>query len=71
MANLPAYADPNHRGNSADHHTGKPCVERGCDKPAGTAWSPLWCFDHNVERLQRCDRFFQSLKSEMTTQEGE
>lgn len=51
-----AYADPKHPGNSSKHHTGKPCVIIGCDKPAGTAWSPYWCFRHNVERIDRVGR---------------
>ena len=50
------YRDPDHVGNSAGHHTGKPCIERGCDKPAGTAWSPIWCFKHNVQRMDRINR---------------
>ncbi len=48
-----AYQDPDHEGNSAQHHSGKPCHTRGCKEPAGTAWSPLWCFKHNVERMDR------------------
>lgn len=47
------YENPDHDGNSPKWHTGKPCVEKGCGKPAGTWWSPLWCFDHNTERMRR------------------
>jgi hypothetical protein len=47
------FEDPNHPGNSSTYHTGKPCIEIGCDAPAGTGWSPYWCFEHNVERIQR------------------
>ncbi|MGW1422677.1 hypothetical protein ACWAT4_21485 [Bradyrhizobium manausense] len=47
------YENPEHDGNSAKWHTGKQCIEKGCKKPAGTWWSPHWCFDHNVERMQR------------------
>jgi hypothetical protein len=47
------YEDPDHDGNSSKWHTGKQCVEKGCRKPAGTWWSPVWCFDHNVERMKR------------------
>jgi hypothetical protein len=47
------YADPNHEGNGAKYHTGKPCIETGCERPAGTWWSPHWCFEHNVERMDR------------------
>lgn len=47
------HADPEDPMNSADHHTGKPCIERGCSRPAGTAWSPFWCQPCNSARLQR------------------
>lgn len=50
-----AYQDPAHEGNGAKYHTGKSCIERGCDRPAGTKWSPLWCFECNVERMNRID----------------
>jgi hypothetical protein len=47
------HHDPNHLMNGPEYHTGKPCIEKGCDEPAGTAWSPLWCQRHNAERLDR------------------
>ncbi len=47
------YQDPKHPGNSLQHRSGKPCIDRGCTEPAGTLWSPLLCFRHNVERLDR------------------
>lgn len=47
------HEDPAHEGNSARHHTGKPCIEPGCDKPAGTVWSPLWCQECNAKRIRR------------------
>lgn len=47
------YENPEHDGNSAKWHTGKQCVEKGCKRPAGTWWSPLWCFDHNVKRMRK------------------
>jgi hypothetical protein len=46
------YDDPNDPGNSAQHHTGKLCIE-GCGRPAGTLWSPHWCFECNVVRMNR------------------
>lgn len=49
-----AYQDPNHPGNSATHHTGKPCHYK-CGRPAGTQWSPLLCFPCNVKRMDRID----------------
>lgn len=54
MKLVPCY-DPNHEGNSAAYHTGKPCIEKGCERPAGTWWSKVWCFEHNVERMKRID----------------
>ena len=40
-------------GEGPKYHTGKPCIEAGCDKPAGTAWTPLWCAEHDRERIAR------------------
>ena len=57
-----AFEDPAHEGNSSRHHTGKRCIERGCDEPAGTAWSPLWCFKHNVERMRRINAAFDRMR---------
>lgn len=45
--------DPNHEGNSAKYHTGKPCTVAGCLDPAGTWWGKHWCQRHNAERLAR------------------
>jgi len=52
---LEAFEDPNHKGNSSEYHTGKTCIEGECENPAGTHWSPHWCFKHNVERIRRID----------------
>lgn len=54
-----AYQDPNHRGNSPKYRTGDKC--RDCDQPAGTWWSPLWCFECNVKRMDRIDRQLKSI----------
>ena len=45
--------NPNCEENSSKHHTGKKCIESGCNEKAGTAWSPYWCWKHNAERLNR------------------
>ena len=50
---LIAFEDPNHDGNSTRYHTGETCIEKGCKQPAGTWWSPHWCFEHNVARMRR------------------
>ena len=61
MTKLMPFEDPNHKGNSPEFHTGEPCIEKGCEKPAGTWWSKLWCFEHNVERMRRIDRQFTDI----------
>lgn len=40
-------------GHVCQQPSGRICVERGCDEPAGTLWTPFWCPDHDVERLER------------------
>lgn len=58
---MSGYNDRDDPGNGPKYHTGKPCIEHGCDRPAGTAWSPHWCFEHNVERIDRVDKQLRSL----------
>jgi hypothetical protein len=53
---MKAFEDPAHPGNNAVYHAGKPCAVTGCEAPAGTWWSPHWCFTHNVERIHRVSR---------------
>jgi hypothetical protein len=50
---MQAFEDPADRRNGPEYHTGAECIELGCHAPAGTAWSPLWCHRHNVERMHR------------------
>ena len=57
---LRPYADPSHPYNGSEYHTGEPCIE-GCGNPAGTWWSPLWCFPCNVERMDRIQRDLEAL----------
>jgi hypothetical protein len=35
--------------------------ELWCDEPAGTWWSPYWCFKHNVERMKRVGKQLEAL----------
>jgi hypothetical protein len=56
------YEDPKDPYNSDFYWTGKPCVEMGCEKPAGTYWSRLWCFDHNVKRMRRIDKSLEPFR---------
>lgn len=48
--------DPAHEGNAPKYHTGKLCRVAGCERIAGTWWSPHWCQQHNAERLSRITR---------------
>lgn len=65
-----AYKDPDHEGNSSKYWTGKPCIEKGCTNPAGTWWSPYWCFPCNVERMDRLDGQFEQIKKEFLNVES-
>jgi hypothetical protein len=40
-------------GYGQKYHTGKECIEPGCHEPAGTAWGPYWCKQHDIERKER------------------
>lgn len=41
--------------------SGRICVERGCDRSAGTWWTPYWCPEHDVERQDQITAFFERL----------
>jgi hypothetical protein len=62
------YADPKDEGNSSFYHTGKSCIEKGCNDPAGTAWSPYWCFQHNVERMNRVGKSLKAMLAKLEQQ---
>lgn len=49
----PTYRDVLAPENDPSRRSGKPCVESGCDEPAGTAWGPYFCVRHNAARLDR------------------
>ena len=61
MNKLERYDDPNDPLNSAKYHTGKACVERGCKRPAGTAWSENWCQQCNAQRMHRISKIFEMM----------
>lgn len=50
------HQNPNDELNGAKYHTGKKCIEE-CGRPAGTAWSPLWCQPCNAARMDRIGKF--------------
>ncbi len=38
------------------------CVEHGCDRPAGTPWTALWCWQHDEERLARITAKMEAMR---------
>ena len=58
---MDAFEDPKNPGNGPKYFTGKKCVEPGCDRRAGTAWSKFWCFKHNVQRIKRITKQLERL----------
>ena len=55
------YEDPDNESNSPKYHTGQECIEDGCTNPAGTAWSPHFCFECNSKRFKKIDAGFDKL----------
>lgn len=47
------WRDSDYKGNSSFYHTGKKCITKGCENPAGTTWSPNWCQPCNADRIDR------------------
>jgi hypothetical protein len=60
------HENPNDDFNSSKYHTGKKCIENGCDKPAGTKWSPFWCWECNSKRLNYISSQFEKLAASPT-----
>lgn len=40
-------------GHVCQRPSGRECIEPGCHALAGTTWGPLWCPEHDQERLDR------------------
>jgi len=57
------YQDPKHEGNHPRHKSGLPCIgiESECKNLAGTAWSPYWCFECNVKRMDRISKQMEDM----------
>lgn len=55
------YKDINDPGYSKKYHTGEICIEPGCNNPAGSAWSPFWCAEHNIIRMDRINGGFREI----------
>jgi len=64
------HEDPSDPLNSAAHNTGKPCIERGCTRPAGTAWSPHWCQQCNSDRLRHITDVLETKLDRMAESPG-
>jgi len=65
MSAIHAFEDPDDPRNGPKFHTGRKCIERGCDKPAGTYWSHLWCFEHNVARMNNISASLNSMVADL------
>lgn len=61
--------NPSDPGNSPIHLTGKLCIEHGCKRPAGTAWSPYWCQPCNAARMKRIDAGLRAAMAKFDEQE--
>jgi hypothetical protein len=59
------YEDPSDPLNGPEYHTGKACIEPGCKRQAGTAWSPYWCQPCNAERMNRISQSLNGMLKEM------
>ena len=49
-------------GHICQQPSNRICVEVGCDEQAGTIWGPLWCPDHDKERLDRISASFDAIE---------
>lgn len=50
-------------GHTCQEASGRTCVESGCAEEAGTLWGPLWCPEHDAERLDRISASLEELLS--------
>lgn len=51
-------------GRRAYANPARPCRAEGCEEPAGTPWGPLWCADHDDERVNRIARQFREIRDD-------
>lgn len=64
---MSSYRDKASEGNSKKHLSGKDCID--CGEPAGTAWSPYWCVDCNIKRMDRIDGQLSDLQKTLLGKE--
>lgn len=57
----PCVAAGRHMCHKQSHRR---CIEDGCTNGAGTIWGPLWCPDHDSERLARISSSLESIAKE-------
>lgn len=48
-------------GHQCQQPSGRTCIEGGCDQPAGTVWGPMWCPEHDADRLDRISASFEDI----------
>jgi hypothetical protein len=48
-------------GHVCQRPSGRTCIEPECEQPAGTLWGPLWCPEHDQERLDRVSNRLEDL----------
>jgi hypothetical protein len=49
------------QGHVCQVPSGRACIEQGCAEAAGTKWGPLWCPEHDQERLDRISASLDSI----------
>lgn len=52
-------------GHICQQLSGFKCIERDCNKPAGTRWGPYWCPEHDAIRLARVDDALNRLMADI------
>jgi hypothetical protein len=55
-------------GHVCQRPSGQPCIEPGCDRPAGTLWGPLWCPEDDEKRLDRISASFEKIAASFGTE---
>ena len=52
-------------GHVCQRPSGRECHEPGCHDPAGTLWGPLWCPEHDRERLDRIGASLDKIEADL------
>ena len=59
MKEIKGYKNPKDEGHGSKYHTGKKCIEKDCNNHAGTRWSPYWCKECNIKRMDNITKNFE------------